>query len=293
MQLLDGKLISAQLKVELKNEVEQLIAAGKKVPHLAAVLVGNNPASETYVASKVRSCEEVGFESTLLRLPDTITESDLLQHIEDLNLNPAVDGFIVQLPLPKHISEKKVLKAIDPDKDVDGFHEVNIGRLALGLPGFVPATPKGIMEMLKYAQVETSGKHCVVLGRSHIVGMPISLLMMQNGNPGNSTVTICHSKTQNLAEITRQADILIAAIGKPNFVTADMVKENVVVVDVGINRIEDSTRKSGFRLVGDVDFDSVAPKSSMITPVPGGVGLMTIACLLLNTLEAVKRKSAN
>ncbi len=293
MQLLDGKLISAQLKVELKNEVEQLIAAGKKVPHLAAVLVGNNPASETYVASKVRSCEEVGFESTLIRLPDTITESDLLQHIEDLNLNPAVDGFIVQLPLPKHISEKKVLKAIDPDKDVDGFHEVNIGRLALGLPGFVPATPKGIMEMLKYAQVETSGKHCVVLGRSHIVGMPISLLMMQNGNPGNSTVTICHSKTQNLAEITRQADILIAAIGKPNFVTADMVKENVVVVDVGINRIEDSTRKSGFRLVGDVDFDSVAPKSSMITPVPGGVGLMTIACLLLNTLEAVKRKSAN
>ena len=290
MQLLDGKLISAKLKVELKNEVEQLIAEGKKVPHLAAVLVGNNPASETYVASKVRSCEEVGFESTLLRFPDTISESDLLQQIQDLNQSQEVDGFIVQLPLPKHISEKKVLKAIDPDKDVDGFHEVNIGRLALGLPGFIPATPKGIMEMLKYAQIETSGKHCVVLGRSHIVGMPISLLMMQNGNPGNSTVTICHSKTQNLSEITRQADILIAAIGKPNFVTAAMVKENVVVVDVGINRIEDPTRKSGFRLVGDVDFDSVAPKSAYITPVPGGVGLMTIACLMINTLEAVKRK---
>ena len=290
MQLLDGKLISTQLKVDLKNEVEQLIAAGKKVPHLAAILVGNNPASETYVASKVRSCEEVGFDSTLLRFPDTISEPDLLQQIQDLNLSKEVDGFIVQLPLPKHISEKKVLKAIDPDKDVDGFHEVNIGRLALGLPGFVPATPKGIMEMLKYAQIETSGKHCVVLGRSHIVGMPISLLMMQNGNPGNSTVTICHSKTQNLSEITRQADILIAAIGKPNFVTADMVKENVVVVDVGINRIADSTRKSGFRLVGDVDFDSVAPKSSFITPVPGGVGLMTIACLMINTLEAAKRK---
>lgn len=290
MQLLDGKLISAQLKVGLKNEIEQLIAEGKKVPHLAAVLVGNNPASETYVASKVRSCEEVGFESTLLRFPDTISESDLLQQIHDLNQSQEVDGFIVQLPLPKHISEKKVLKAIDPDKDVDGFHEVNIGRLALGLPGFIPATPKGIMEMLKYAQIETSGKHCVVLGRSHIVGMPISLLMMQNGNPGNSTVTICHSKTQNLSEITKQADILIAAIGKPNFVTADMVKENVVVVDVGINRIKDPTRKSGFRLVGDVDFDSVAPKSSFITPVPGGVGLMTIACLMINTLEAVKRK---
>jgi methylenetetrahydrofolate dehydrogenase (NADP+) / methenyltetrahydrofolate cyclohydrolase len=290
MQLLDGKLISAKLKVELKNEVEQLIAEGKKVPHLAAVLVGNNPASETYVASKVRSCEEVGFESTLLRFPDTISESDLLQQIQDLNQSQEVDGFIVQLPLPKHINEKKVLKAIDPDKDVDGFHEVNIGRLALGLPGFIPATPKGIMEMLKYAQIETSGKHCVVLGRSHIVGMPISLLMMQNGNPGNSTVTICHSKTKNLSEITRQADILIAAIGKPNFVTAAMVKENVVVVDVGINRIEDPTRKSGFRLVGDVDFDSVAPKSSYITPVPGGVGLMTIACLMINTLEAVKRK---
>jgi methylenetetrahydrofolate dehydrogenase (NADP+)/methenyltetrahydrofolate cyclohydrolase len=290
MQLLDGKLISTQLKVDLKNEVEQLIAAGKKVPHLAAILVGNNPASETYVASKVRSCEEVGFDSTLLRFPDTISESDLLQQIQDLNRSKEVDGFIVQLPLPKHISEKKVLKAIDPDKDVDGFHEVNIGRLALGLPGFVPATPKGIMEMLKYAQIETSGKHCVVLGRSHIVGMPISLLMMQNGNPGNSTVTICHSKTQNLSEITRQADILIAAIGKPNFVKADMVKENVVVVDVGINRIADPTRKSGFRLVGDVDFDSVAPKSSFITPVPGGVGLMTIACLMINTLEAAKRK---
>jgi len=290
MQLLDGKLISTQLKVDLKNEVEQLIAAGKKVPHLAAILVGNNPASETYVASKVRSCEEVGFDSTLLRFPDTISESDLLQQIQDLNRSKEVDGFIVQLPLPKHISEKKVLKAIDPDKDVDGFHEVNIGRLALGLPGFVPATPKGIMEMLKYAQIETSGKHCVVLGRSHIVGMPISLLMMQNGNPGNSTVTICHSKTQNLSEITRQDDILIAAIGKPNFVTADMVKENVVVVDVGINRIADPTRKSGFRLVGDVDFDSVAPKSSFITPVPGGVGLMTIACLMINTLEAAKRK---
>ncbi|MBX7182813.1 MAG: bifunctional methylenetetrahydrofolate dehydrogenase/methenyltetrahydrofolate cyclohydrolase FolD [Bacteroidia bacterium] len=291
MQLLDGKLISAQLKADLKKEVDLLKSQGGKVPHLAAVLVGNNPASETYVASKVKSCDEVGFASTLIRLPDSITESELLNQIDDLNSNPDIDGFIVQLPLPKQISEKKVLKAIDPDKDVDGFHEVNIGRLALGLPGFVPATPKGIMEMLRYAQVETTGKHCVVLGRSHIVGMPISLLMMQNGNPGNSTVTICHSKTQNLEEITRQADILIAAIGKPNFVKANMVKDGVVVVDVGINRIEDSTRKSGFRLVGDVDFEEVAPKASFITPVPGGVGLMTIACLMLNTLEAVKRKN--
>ena len=291
MQLLDGKLISAQLKADLKKEVDLLKSQGGKVPHLAAVLVGNNPASETYVASKVKSCDEVGFASTLIRLPDSITESELLNQIDDLNSNPEIDGFIVQLPLPKQISEKKVLKAIDPDKDVDGFHEVNIGRLALGLPGFIPATPKGIMEMLRYAQVETTGKHCVVLGRSHIVGMPISLLMMQNGNPGNSTVTICHSKTQNLEEITRQADILIAAIGKPNFVKANMVKDGVVVVDVGINRIEDSTRKSGFRLVGDVDFEEVAPKASFITPVPGGVGIMTIACLMLNTLEAVKRKN--
>jgi len=293
MQLLDGKLISAKLKAELKREVEDLKSCGKKVPHLAAVLVGNNSASETYVASKVRSCEEVGFGSSLFRFPEDISEVDLLDQIRALNENTTVDGFIVQLPLPPQISEKKVLKAIDPDKDVDGFHEVNIGRLALGLPGFIPATPKGIMEMLKFAEIDTAGKHCVVLGRSHIVGMPVSLLLMQNAYPGNCTVTICHSKTENLREITKQADILIAAIGKANFVQADMVKKGAVVIDVGINRIVDSTRKTGFRLVGDVDFDSVAPISSFITPVPGGVGLMTIACLMQNTLEAVKRKQTN
>ena len=293
MQLLDGKLISAKLKAELKREVEDLKSCGKKVPHLAAVLVGNNSASETYVASKVRSCEEVGFGSSLFRFPEDISEVDLLDQIRALNENTTVDGFIVQLPLPPQISEKKVLKAIDPDKDVDGFHEVNIGRLALGLPGFIPATPKGIMEMLKFAEIDTAGKHCVVLGRSHIVGMPVSLLLMQNAYPGNCTVTICHSKTENLREITKQADILIAAIGKANFVKADMVKKGAVVIDVGINRIVDSTRKTGFRLVGDVDFDSVAPISSFITPVPGGVGLMTIACLMQNTLEAVKRKQTN
>jgi len=293
MQLLDGKLISAKLKAELKREVEDLKSCGKKVPHLAAVLVGNNPASETYVASKVRSCEEVGFESSLFRFPEDISELDLLDHIRALNENTTIDGFIVQLPLPPQISEKKVLKAIDPDKDVDGFHEVNIGRLALGLPGFIPATPKGIVEILKFAKIDTAGKHCVVLGRSHIVGMPVSLLLMQNAYPGNCTVTICHSKTENLREITKQADILIAAIGKANFVQADMVKKGAVVIDVGINRIVDSARKTGFRLVGDVDFDSVAPISSFITPVPGGVGLMTIACLMQNTLEAVKRKQIN
>ena len=290
MQLLDGKILSAQIKLELKNEVEKLIAEGKKVPHLAAILIGNNPASETYVFSKVKSCEEVGFDSTLIRMSDAASEAEVLQAVADLNNNPNIDGFIVQLPLPKQISEKKVLKAIDPNKDVDGFHEVNIGRLALGLPGFVPATPMGIIQMLKRGNIETLGKHCVVLGRSHIVGMPVGLLLMQNSNPGNCTVTFCHSRTENLADITRQADILIAAIGKPNFVTADMVKPGVVVIDVGINRIEDSSRKSGFRLVGDVDFDDVAPLCGHITPVPGGVGLMTIASLMLNTLEAVKRK---
>ena len=288
MQLLDGKIISAMIKDELKIEIEKRIAAGQKVPHLAAVLVGNNPASETYVFSKVKSCEEVGMDSTLIRLPDSATEAEVLSTVEKLNNDTAIDGFIVQLPLPAQISEKKVLKAINPDKDVDGFHEVNIGRLALGLPGFVPATPMGIIEMLKRANVETAGKHCVVLGRSHIVGMPISLLLMQNTNPGNCTVTICHSRTAGLETILQSADIIVAAIGKPRFVKANMVKQGAVVIDVGINRIADPSRKSGHRIVGDVDFDEVAPKCSFITPVPGGVGLMTIASLMLNTLKAVQ-----
>ncbi len=276
------------IKDELKIEIEKRIAAGQKVPHLAAVLVGNNPASETYVFSKVKSCEEVGMDSTLIRLPDSATEAEVLSTVEKLNNDTAIDGFIVQLPLPAQISEKKVLKAINPDKDVDGFHEVNIGRLALGLPGFVPATPMGIIEMLKRANVETAGKHCVVLGRSHIVGMPISLLLMQNTNPGNCTVTICHSRTAGLETILQSADIIVAAIGKPRFVKANMVKQGAVVIDVGINRIADPSRKSGHRIVGDVDFDEVAPKCSFITPVPGGVGLMTIASLMLNTLKAVQ-----
>lgn len=292
MKLLDGKLLSQDIKKELTLSVQQRKAAGKKLPHLAAVLVGENPASQTYVASKVKTCNEVGFESTLVKLPSSVSEQELLTTIENLNHSNEVDGFIVQLPLPKHINEKKILEAVHPLKDVDGFHEVNIGRLALGLPGFVPATPKGIVEMLKRTQIPTAGKHCVVLGRSHIVGMPISLLMMQNSYPGNATVTVCHSRTENIKEITRSADILIAAIGKPMYVTADMVKPGAVIIDVGINRIEDPSRTSGFRLVGDVDFEKVSPMCSWITPVPGGVGLMTIACLMQNTLIALEMKES-
>lgn len=285
---MDGKQISAQIKQELADEVGRLKAAGKKIPHLVAVLVGNDPASETYVASKVRACQEVGFKSTELRYSTEITEQQLLEVVEKLNRDEDVDGYIVQLPLPKHISEEKVLMAICPEKDVDGFHPTNIGKMVTGLPCFLPATPAGIVELLKRSQIETPGKHCVVLGRSNIVGTPVAILLSRKDKHADCTVTLCHSRTKNVEEITRQADILIAAIGVPHFVKAGMVKEGAVVVDVGIHRIPSDQTKSGFRLVGDVDFDEVAPKCSYITPVPGGVGPMTIVSLLQNTLKACK-----
>lgn len=288
--LLDGKKLSEEILNEISQEVLERKKKNKKTPHLAAILVGNDGASETYVASKVKNCEKVGFDSTLIRYESSVSESELLQKINELNLSKEIDGFIVQLPLPKHIDEKKITEAILPSKDVDGFHPMNVGYLALGIPAFVSATPNGVMEMLRRYAIETEGKNCVVLGRSNIVGSPMAMLMSKNTNPGNATVTICHSKTKNLKEITSKADILIVAIGKPEFITADMVKEGAVVVDVGIHRIADETKKSGFRLVGDVKFDEVASKSSFITPVPGGVGLMTICSLLQNTLKAVKNK---
>lgn len=290
MILLDGKKLSEEILNEISQEVLERKNKNKKTPHLAAILVGNDGASETYVASKVKNCEKVGFDSTLIRYESSVSESELLQKINELNLSNEIDGFIVQLPLPKHIDEKKITEAILPSKDVDGFHPMNVGYLALGIPAFISATPNGVMEMLKRYAIETEGKNCVVLGRSNIVGSPMAMLMSKNTNPGNATVTICHSKTKNLKEITLKADILIIAIGKPEFITADMVKEGAVVVDVGIHRIADGTKKSGFRLVGDVKFDEVASKSSFITPVPGGVGLMTICSLLQNTLKAVKNK---
>jgi methylenetetrahydrofolate dehydrogenase (NADP+)/methenyltetrahydrofolate cyclohydrolase len=286
MQILDGKLVSAATKAQLAAQVAERKALGKKIPHLAAILVGNNGASETYVASKVKSCAEIGYDSTLLRFDESISEKHLLDNIRMLNANPDVDGILVQLPLPKHINEELVINTIDPAKDVDGFHPVNVGKMVSGLPAFIPATPYGMMLMLKHYGIDTAGKHAVVIGRSHIVGTPMSILLSRNTNPGNCTVTLTHSRTQNLKEICLQADIIVAAIGKPNFVTADMVKEGAVVLDVGINRIEDSSKKSGFRLVGDVHFDEVAPKCSYITPVPGGVGPMTIAALLQNTYLA-------
>ena len=287
MILLDGKATSNAIKEEIAKEVEKIVSAGKKVPHLAAVLVGEDGASQTYVNSKVKSCEKVGFKSTLVRLSAETTEEELLKTIEDLNSNDDIDGFIVQLPLPKHINEDKVTLAVAPGKDVDGFHPENVGRMSLGLTTFLPATPNGIMEMLDRFNIETSGKNCVVIGRSNIVGTPMSILMSRNTNSGNATVTLAHSRTKNLAEITRRADIIIVAIGKPRFLTVDMVGEGAVVVDVGIHRIEDASKKSGFRLVGDVDYDNVAPKCSAISPVPGGVGPMTIASLLQNTLKAI------
>lgn len=290
MQLLDGKKLSDEILAEIAVEVTAMKAKGEKVPHLAAVLVGNDGASETYVASKVRNCEKVGFESTLVRLGAEISQEELIKVIDDLNNNKEIDGFIVQLPLPKHLDVDEVMNRISPVKDVDGFHPANVGRMALNLPTYLPATPNGVLEMLARYNIPTEGKNCVVLGRSHIVGSPMSILMSRNGYPGNSTVTICHSKTQNLKEITRQADILIVAIGKPEFVTADMVKEGAVVVDVGIHRVASTETKSGFRLKGDVKFDEVAAKSSFITPVPGGVGLMTICSLLLNTLKAARKE---
>lgn len=288
--LIDGKKTSDQIKSEIAARVAEIKVEGGKIPHLAAVLVGNDGASQTYVGAKVKACELVGFESTLVRLEENVSEEELLKVVEDINQNPAIDGLIVQLPLPKHISVEKVTNKIKPEKDVDGFTPANVGRMTLGWPAYVAATPYGIVELLKRYNIETSGKHCVVIGRSHIVGSPMSILMARNDYPGNCTVTLTHSRTKNLPEITKTADILIVAIGKPEFVTADMVKDDAVVIDVGIHRIDDSTKKSGFRLIGDVKFDEVAAKASAITPVPGGVGPMTIASLLYNTLLAAERK---
>ena len=292
MILLDGKKTAADIKEEIALEVTALKNKGSKTPHLAAIIVGNNGASITYVNAKVKACERVGFESTLIRLPESISETDLLNEIEILNVNNDIDGFIVQLPLPKHIDEQKVIMAVDPNKDVDGFHPTNVGKMALNLPTFISATPFGILELLDRYNVETSGKHVVVLGRSHIVGSPMSILLSQKRKVGNATVTMCHSRTKNLKEITLQADIIVAAIGIPEFVKADMVKENATIIDVGITRVADTSKKSGFRLIGDVAFDEVASKSEFITPVPGGVGPMTIAMLLKNTLLACKRNNA-
>jgi len=291
MQILDGKKASQAIRDELKIEVAQLAIEGKKVPHLAAILVGTNGASETYVAAKVKACEEVGFKSTLIRMEEEITENKLLETIEGLNNDPDVDGILVQLPLPKHITEQKVIDTIDPDKDVDGFHPVNVGKMVQGLPTFIPATPHGIMLLLEHYKIDTKGKHAVVIGRSNIVGRPMSVLLSGNTNPGNCTVTICHSQTKDLKAFCLQADIIVAALGRPEFVTADMVKEDAIVIDVGITRVEDSTRKSGFKLKGDVQYESVAPKSSWITPVPGGVGPMTIAALMKNTFRSCLQKN--
>ncbi|MDT8428457.1 MAG: bifunctional methylenetetrahydrofolate dehydrogenase/methenyltetrahydrofolate cyclohydrolase FolD [Pseudomonadales bacterium] len=286
MQLLDGLQTSAQIKQEIATEVSRLVQAGGKPPHLAAVLVGDDGASQTYVNNKVLACEQVGFRSTLIRHPDSISETELLATVAQLNNDPEIDGFIVQVPLPRHIDETRVTLAIDPNKDVDGFNPVNVGRLCLGLPGFVSATPNGIMELLRRYRIETAGKHCVVVGRSNIVGTPMAILMSRNTEPGNCTVTLVHSRTTDMAAICRSADILVVAIGKPGFIGADSVKEGAVIIDVGISRIPDASRKSGFRLAGDVDFESVSPRCSYITPVPGGVGPMTIASLLQNTLKA-------
>ena len=290
MILLNGKLLSAQIKGEIAADVAKIKASGGKIPHLVAILVGTAGRSETYVASKMKSCQEVGMHSTLIRFDDDVTEAELLAAVVGVNNNPDMDGLIVQLPLPKQINPDKVMEAIDPKKDVDGFHPTNIGRMAKGLPAYVSATPQGILEMLKRYDIPTSGKHCVVVGRSQIVGLPMSILMQRNGYPGNCTVTLTHSKTRNLAEICRTADILIAALGKPEFVTADMVKEGAVVIDVGLERVADASKKSGFALKGDVKFDEVAPKTSYITPVPGGVGLMTICSLMQNTVKAARRE---
>ena len=289
MTLLDGKKTAADIKEEIALEVRSLKDNGKKIPHLAAIIVGNNGASITYVNAKVKACERVGFESTLIRLAEEVTEEELLNEIAILNVDKEIDGFIVQLPLPKHIDEQKILMAIDPNKDVDGFHPTNVGKMALNLPTFISATPFGILELLERYNVETSGKHVVVLGRSHIVGSPMSILLSQKRKVGNATVTMCHSRTKNLKEMTLQADIVIAAIGIPEFLKADMVKDNVTVIDVGITRVGDASKKSGYRLLGDVAFDEVAKKAEFITPVPGGVGPMTIAMLLKNTLLACER----
>jgi methylenetetrahydrofolate dehydrogenase (NADP+)/methenyltetrahydrofolate cyclohydrolase len=289
MHLIDGKAVSAQIKLEIAEEVGRIREAGGKIPHLAAVLVGHDGGSETYVASKVRTCEEVGFKSSLIRYEEDVTEEELLACVERLNGDPDVDGFIVQLPLPAHISEQKIIEAIDYRKDVDGFHPVNAGRMSIGLPCFISATPAGILELLKRYEIETKGKHCVVLGRSNIVGKPMAMLMMQKAYPGDCTVTVCHSRSENLKEMCLRADIIIVALGAPEFLKADMVKEGVIVIDVGTTRMPSSVTKSGFKLVGDVKFDEVSPKCSYITPVPGGVGPMTIVSLMKNTLLAGKK----
>jgi methylenetetrahydrofolate dehydrogenase (NADP+) / methenyltetrahydrofolate cyclohydrolase len=290
MQILDGLLVSRTIKERLKLDAAALVAEGKKIPHLAAVLVGNNGASETYVAAKVKACNDIGFKSTMIRLEESVTEARLLSVIEDLNSDMDIDGILVQLPLPKHISDEKVIMAIDPSKDVDGFHPVNVGKLVLGKPEFISATPYGIMLLLEHFKIETAGKQATVVGRSNIVGRPMSILLSSNSYPGNCTVTVCHSHTKNLKEICADSDIIVAALGKPEFVKADMVKEGAVVIDVGITRVTDPTKKSGFALKGDVAFAEVSPKCSFITPVPGGVGPMTIAALMKNTFTALKRR---
>jgi methylenetetrahydrofolate dehydrogenase (NADP+)/methenyltetrahydrofolate cyclohydrolase len=290
MILIDGTETASKIKLEIAEEVRRIVDAGGKRPHLAAILVGNDGASETYVNYKVKDCEQVGFTSTLIRLDEKIAEQELLDRVRELNLDPDIDGFIVQLPLPDHIAESKVIEAIDPSKDVDGFHPVNAGRLLIGMPCFQSATPAGIIELIRRYNIETSGKHCVVIGRSNIVGKPVAALLAQKRDPGNCTVTVCHSRTRNIKELTLQADIIIAAMGQPGFLTADMVPDGAVVIDVGTTRVKSDQTKSGFRLKGDVDFENVAPKCSYITPVPGGVGPMTRVSLLLNTLKAAKKE---
>lgn len=290
MTILDGKKTSQEIKEQIKEEVIKIKAAGGKTPHLAAILVGHDGGSESYVSSKVKDCEEVGFNSTLIRFEDDVTERELLGKIEELNNNTDIDGFIVQLPLPAHISSSKITEAIKPEKDVDGFHPSNVGRMAINLPCYLPATPFGILQLLERYNVPTVGKHCVVIGRSHIVGSPMSILMARNAEPGNCTVTICHSKTKNLSDFTQKADIIIAALGKPEFLKGDMVKEGAVIIDVGTTRVADATKKSGFVLKGDVKFDEVSVKASFITPVPGGVGPMTRVGLLVNTLKSAKKE---
>ena len=289
MTLIDGKAIAAQIKLEIAEEVKQILNSGGKQPHLAVIIVGHDGGSETYVAGKIRTCEELGFKSTLIQYEEDVTETELLEKIMELNNTPDIDGFIVQLPLPKHVSEQKVIEAVDFRKDVDGFHPVNVGRMAIGLPCFISATPFGIIELLRRYNIETSGKNCVVLGRSNIVGKPVATLLMQKSRPGDCTVTVCHSRTVNIEKYCREADIIIAALGSPGFLKGDMVKEGAVVIDVGTTRVPSSETKSGFRLKGDALFDEVAPKCSYITPVPGGVGPMTIISLMKNTLLAVKR----
>jgi methylenetetrahydrofolate dehydrogenase (NADP+)/methenyltetrahydrofolate cyclohydrolase len=293
MEILDGRIVSQSVKEKIKEKTILFKSRTNKTPHLAAILVGNNGASETYVASKVKNCEEVGFKSSLVRFNEDINESELIKAIEKLNSDKDVDGILVQLPLPKQINEEKIINLIDPAKDVDGFHPISIGKMVQGSPTFIPATPYGIILMLEYYKIETTGKHAVVIGRSNIVGRPISILLSRNAYPGNCTVTVCHSRTKNLKEICLQADIIVAALGIPEFLKADMVKENAVVIDVGITRVSDALKKSGFAIKGDVDFANVAPKCSYITPVPGGVGLMTIAALLMNTFTAAELKIKN